>query len=214
MLVWAALLAMPAHAALVAVDAGHTPAAPGAKAAGTGLAELEYNLGLAEEVKRALEAAGHKVRRIRQNPDPRRRAGEATGTDLLLSLHHDALDAKHMAEAAKVTGFSLFVSRRNRDPQASERCAAAIGSQLRAIGMKPSRFHADPVLGENLAFADETNGVHYYDELPLARAAGVPTVMLEAGMISNSAEAKRLSEPAVRKRIAGAIAQGIGQCLR
>jgi N-acetylmuramoyl-L-alanine amidase len=210
-LAWA--LAPAAQGALIAVDAGHYPSAPGPKSA-TGIAEVEYNLALAEEVRRALEAAGHKARRIRQNPDPRRRAGEATGADLLISLHHDALDAKHQAQAAKITGFSLFVSRRNRDPQTSERCAAAIGAQLRRIGMQPSRYHADPVLGENLAFADETNGVHYYDEMPLARAAGMPMVMLEAGMISNPAEAKRLAAPAVRKRIAGAVAQGIGQCLR
>lgn len=209
-----AALAANADAALVAVDAGHTSSAPGPKAAGSGLAELEYNVALAEDVKRALEAAGHHVRRVRQNADARRRAGDATGADLLISLHHDSLDPKHAGQAAKVTGFSLFVSRRNLDPRTSERCASAIGARLRGIGLKPSRFHADPVLGENLAFADETNGVHYYDDLPLARAAGMPMVMLEAGMISNASEAKRLAEPAVRKRIAGAIAQGISQCLR
>jgi N-acetylmuramoyl-L-alanine amidase len=33
----------------------------------------------------------------------------------------------------------------------------------RGAGFTPSRYHADPMVGENRAFADEANGVHYFD---------------------------------------------------
>ncbi len=41
---------------------------------------------------------------------------------------------------------------------------------MRASGLTPSRYHADPVLGENRPFADEANGVHYFDNLAVARS--------------------------------------------
>jgi N-acetylmuramoyl-L-alanine amidase len=202
-----------ALSALIAIDAGHTPEAPGAIGA-SGMAELEYNLALAEELKRALEADGQNVRRLRQNRDVVRRTGEATGADLLVSLHHDDVKPEFRAEAGKYAGFSIFISRRNVDAAKSARCAAAIGGELRAVGLEPSRYHADPVRGENLPFADEKNGVHYYDALPLARSAGMPAVLIEAGVITNPADERRVTAPAMRKKIAGAIAHGIEACLK
>ena len=53
----------------------------------------------------------------------------------------------------------------NPKRQKSLACASAIGAELRAAGMTPSRYHADPVIGENRPFADELNGVHFYDNL-------------------------------------------------
>ena len=192
-----------ALSALIAIDAGHTPEVPGAIGA-SGIAELEYNLALADELRRALEADGQHVRRLRQNRDIVRRTGEATGADFLVSVHHDDVKPQYRAEAAKYAGFAIFISRRNVDPAKSARCAAAIGGELRAAGLKPSRYHADPVRGENLPFADEKNGVHYYDALPLARSAGMAAVLIEAGVITNPADERRVTAPAMRKKIAGA----------
>ena len=202
-----------ALSALIAIDAGHTPEAPGAIGA-SGMAELEYNLALAEELKRALEADGQNVRRLRQNPDIVRRTGEATGADLLVSLHHDDVKPQFRADAGKYAGFAIFISRGNVDPAKSARCASAIGGELRTVGLKPSRYHADPVRGENLPFADEKNGVHYYDGLRLARSAGMPAVLIEAGVITNPADERRVTAPAMRKKIAAAIAHGIEACLK
>ena len=79
--------------------------------------------------------------------------------------------------------------------------------------MTPSRYHADPVIGENRPFADEPNGVHYYDNLGVAKTAAMPSVLVEAGVIINRDEEARMNDPAVRNGIADAIARGVKRCL-
>jgi N-acetylmuramoyl-L-alanine amidase len=80
--------------------------------------------------------------------------------------------------------------------------------------MIPSRYHADPVIGENRPFADETNGVHYYDNLAVSKTAKMPAVLIEAGVIINREDEARMNDPAVRSRIAQAISAGAARCLR
>jgi N-acetylmuramoyl-L-alanine amidase len=41
----------------------------------------------------------------------------------------------------------------------------------------------------------------------------MPALLVEAGVLVNRQEEARLAEPQVRARIAGAIAQGVEQCL-
>ncbi len=84
---------------------------------------------------------------------------------------------------------------------------------MRTAGFTPSRYHADPVLGEDRPFADEANGVHYYDNLAVGKTARMAAVLVEAGVIVNPAEDARMREPAVQARIARAVAEGTKQCL-
>ena len=84
---------------------------------------------------------------------------------------------------------------------------------MRQSGFTPSRYHADPVLGESRPFANETNGVHYYDNLAVARTARMASVLVEAGVIVNREEEQRMRDPAVRGRIAAAVAGGVRECL-
>lgn len=192
---------------LVAVDAGHHPAAPGVTSA-SGRTELEYNLALREDVRSALEARGFAVRIIGQHVRLADRAREAAGAQLLVSLHHDSGKSNSFA------GFSLFISRRNADVGSSARCASAIGAELRASGLRTSRYHADPMPGENRPFADEVNGVHFFDNLAIARTATVPAVLVEAGVIINPEDERRVTSPAMRRGIADAVAAGVSRCLR
>lgn len=164
-----------------------------------------------------LEAAGHSVRMIGERGDYAElwhRTRDAQGADLLVSIHHDSVKERLLPEADRFSGFSLFVSRSNPDVGKSVRCASAIGERLREGGFRPSRYHADPVLGEDRPFADETNGVHYFDNLAVARTAAMPSVLVEAGVIVNREEDQRMRDPAVRQAIARAIADGITHCLR
>jgi len=85
--------------------------------------------------------------------------------------------------------------------------------RLRSDGFTPSRYHADPVLGEARPFADEANGVHYYDNLAVGRGAAMASVLVEAGVIVNREEARRMRDPEVRRRIAAAVAGGVRECL-
>ncbi len=199
----------------MAVDVGHYAAEPGVISA-SGRPEFEYNLELARRVRSELEGLGLRVRLIGERGDYavlHRRTRDAAGADLFLSIHHDSVREWLLPQAARFSGFSLFVSRGNGHVDSSLACASAIGARLRAAGFTPSRYHADAVLGENRPFADEANGVHYYDNLAVARSAAMASVLVEAGVIVNREEDQRMRDPQVRRRIAAAVAAGVRECL-
>ena len=197
------------------MDVGHYAAEPGVISA-SGRPEFEYNLELARRVKADLESLGLKVLLIGERGDYavlHHRTRDASGADLFLSIHHDSVKERLLPRAAEFAGFSLFVSRANPQPDLSLACASAIGARLRAAGFTPSRYHADIELGENRPFADEANGVHYYDNLAVGKTARMAAVLVEAGVIVNPAEDARMREPAVQAQIARAVAEGTKQCL-
>jgi len=199
------------------VDVGHYRAEPGVLSA-SGIPEFEFNLELAHEVKRDLEKSGIKVRMIGDQGNIvflNHRTRAAKGADLFVSIHHDSMrESVITTKRDDLAGFSLFVSRKNPHAGKSLACASAIGAELRAAGFTPSRYHADPVIGENRPFADEANGVHYYDNLGVAKTAKMPAVLVEAGVIANRQEEARMLDPQVRGRAARAIAEGAAKCLR
>jgi len=200
---------------VVAVDVGHYAAEPGVISA-SGRPEFEYNLDLARRVKGELEGHGLQVRLIGERGDYavlHHRTRDAAGADLFLSIHHDSVKERLLPRAAEFAGFSLFVSRGNPQSDRSLACASAIGARLRAAGFTPSRYHADAVLGEDRPFADEANGVHFYDNLAVGKTARMASVLVEAGVIVNPAEDARMREPAVQARMARAVAEGAKQCL-
>jgi len=183
----------------------------------SGVPEFEFNLELAVATKKSLEQSGFAVRLIGEKGRHvflNHRTREAAGAALFVSIHHDSMrEALLPSKRDELAGFSLFVSRRNPHPEKSLACASAIGAELRGAGFTPSRYHADPVLGENRPFADEANGVHYYDNLAVGKTASMPSVLVEAGVIVNRHEEARMRDPAVRGRIAQAIARGVRRCL-
>jgi N-acetylmuramoyl-L-alanine amidase len=85
---------------------------------------------------------------------------------------------------------------------------------MRKAGFIPSRYHADPIVGENRPFADEANGVHYFDNLAVLKTASIPALLFEAGVIVNRDEELRMRDPAVRKRIVESIVAGAEACLK
>jgi N-acetylmuramoyl-L-alanine amidase len=199
------------------VDVGHYHAEPGVISA-SGIPEFEFNLKLAREVKQDLEQSGIKVRMIGDKGNQvflNHRTRAAAGADLFVSIHHDSMrESVIRTKRDELAGFSLFISRKNPAVGKSLACASAIGAEMRAAGFTPSRYHADPVIGENRPFADEANGVHYYDNLGVAKTAKMPAVLVEAGVIANRQEEARMLDPQVRARAARAIAMGAARCLR
>jgi len=203
-------------ALLVAVDVGHYAAEPGVISA-SGRPEFEYNRDLALELKSELEQRNLPVQLIGERGDYavlHHRTRDARGADLFVSIHHDSVKEQLLPQAERFSGFSLFISRANPELAKSLACASAIGARLRGTGFVPSRYHADPVLGEDRPFADETNGVHYYDNLAVGRTAEKASVLVEAGVIVNREEDQRMRDPAVRGAIARAIAEGVLRCLQ
>lgn len=225
-LIGVAWLAATAHGASIAVDVGHYLAKPGVISA-RGIPEFDYNLRLAREISEALKHAGHKTLLIGDDGLAENlggRAPRAAGMDLFISIHHDSVQPRFFSSWESVgetyyysdqfSGFSLFVSRLNSQTEASLKCATAIGAALRKAGFTPSRYHADPIVGENRPFADETNGVHYFDNLAVLKTASIPALLFEAGVIVNRDEELRMRDPAVRRRIAESIVAAAGACLQ
>ena len=212
-------------AASIAVDVGHYLAKPGVISA-RGVTEFEYNRRLALEVAEALRRAGHKTLLIGDDgivENLGARAPRAKGMDLFISIHHDSvqprflsswdIDGETLLYSDLFSGFSLFVSHLNSHTESSLKCASAIGAALRGAGFTPSRYHADPIVGENRPFADEANGVHYFDNLAVLKTASIPALLFEAGVIVNREEELRMRDPAVRRLIADGIAAAVGACL-
>ncbi len=219
-------LVASAHAAEVAIDIGHSVQKPGALSA-RGRDEYLFNRDLAALLGAALRERGLVVRMINDGGDidtlaerPRR----ALGADLFVSIHHDSMQAHFLStwdrDGAEIrygdryAGHSLFVSRKNPQLARSLTCASAIGSAMRAEGFVPTRHHAERISGENRPFADEPNGVHYFDGLAVLRLAQVPGVLFEAGVIVNRDEELLLRDGERQKRMAQSVASGIAACLR
>ena len=209
-------ITLSAAALEVAVDVGHYAAEPGVISA-SGVPEFSFNLALALDIKAELEKFQVKVRLIGERGDYtvlHHRTRDAKGADLFVSIHHDSVKERLLPRAGEFAGFSLFVSRDNPQVKKSLACASRMGKALKEQGFKPSRYHADAVLGESRPFADEANGVHYYDNLAVAgRSAPMASVLVEAGVIVTREEERRMRDPAVRARIAAAIAGGVRECL-
>ena len=212
--------ALPATAAEVALDVGHTLADPGAISA-RGRGEYHFNRALAPVVQAALAARGIAVRPI--NYDGRiaslsARPDAARGSDLFLSLHHDSLPAheqetwawegQRLSYSDKYAGFSLHVSRRNPEATVSSRCASAIGAAMRLAGFAPTRHHYP-----KHPWSDEENAVHWHDNLVVLHRTTMPAVLFEAGVIKHRDEELQLSDPERMARMADAIATGVAACL-
>jgi N-acetylmuramoyl-L-alanine amidase len=219
----------PGHAAeLIALDTGHNLANPGATSA-RGVAEFDFNRALVLALDSQLRQAGYRTELIGidgQTTDlaSRPRRARDAGASLFISVHHDSARERYLRDweyegkprkylDARFQGFSLFVSRQNPQWRAALECASALGANLRAAGFRPSRYHADPVFGEAREFADETNGVHFFDNLGVLRNAVVPALLYEAGVIVNREEEVRLGSEAARTQIAQALIQAMPACL-
>jgi N-acetylmuramoyl-L-alanine amidase len=225
------MLALSAHCpaetpSVIAVDVGHSNSHPGAISA-RGVPEFEFNAALAKVIRDTLFSHGTRIVPIAEDgmmADLHRRTREAgaSGATFFLSIHHDSAQPQYLQPwkwqgveryyADQFSGFSLFVSRKNPQPEASLRCASTIGAALKEEGLHPSPHHAEKIAGENREWADEGNGVYYYDELVVLRTATMPAVLLEAGVIVNRTEEKAIQEPGTRNAISAAVERGLIDC--
>lgn len=211
----------------IALDAGHSIKTQGAISA-RGVAEFDFNRQLVLALEAAFHHAGARttltgVEGLTADLVSRPRQAAQAGAQVFVSVHHDSAKARfhqdwqHEGKPRKFLddrfkGFSLFVSRNNPQWPLALKCASAIGAQLIAQGFTPSRYHADPVLGSAREYADETNGVHFYDNLAVLRHAAMPAVLMEAGVIVNRDEEALLAQPATRGRLAQAVVAGVALC--
>jgi N-acetylmuramoyl-L-alanine amidase len=213
------------RASLVAIDIGHSKSFPGAISA-RGRPEFEFNLGLAEVIAQELAARHVPTMLIGRDGTmvalaQRTAAAEAGGATFFLSIHHDSAQPRYLETwiwqgveqhfTDRFSGFSLFVSRKNPQAEASLSCARMIGSAMKAAGFAFSPHHAEEIAGESREWADRNAGV-YFDDLAVLKTAKTAAVLLEAGVIVNRADEQALQDSATRSAIAGAVVRGLSDC--
>jgi len=218
------LLAPVAPAAIIAVDVGHSLAAPGAISA-YGETEYQYNRRLALDIARALRGAGHLVLLIGADGDAdslrgRTALAAAGRADFFLAVHHDSAQPQFLRTwlhegvaryEGDFSGYSLFISRQNPRFDASGACARAVSQALQADGWAHTPHHADGIAGEHRPWFDAALGIHEAD-FAVLRTATMPAVLFEAGVIVNKRDALTLAQPATRQRLASAVVRGIDAC--
>ena len=220
------LVCVAENSKVIAVDVGHFKARPGATSA-HGRPEFEFNAALAEVIGADLSAHGAAIVPIGMAGDmaeltKRTQLANAAKAALFLSVHHDSVQAqflkpwqfqgKDLKHSDYASGFSLFVSRKNPDLATSLKCASAMGKALKAQGFHASQHHAEAIEGENKAWADQDNGVFFYDNLVVLKTAAMPAVLLEAGVIANRLDEENVQKPETQKQIATAVRQGLQSC--
>lgn len=216
---------------LIAIDAGHTLEAPGARAAGDGAPESGFNQKMAGYLSEELIARGARTR-LANFPERAKenfveRAGASIGADFFVSVHHDSAEAVWLTKLPTdpgapsryedrknlFSGFSIFLSRKAPNIDLSRRCASAAGAALMAAGERPSLYHGDPTFGKARPFFDKARGTHYFDGLAVLRNSNAPGFLWEVGVIVNPGESARLRQDAVARKMAAAMAQALVDCL-
>lgn len=218
-----ACLSACARDCLIAIDAGHTREEQAAMSA-RGVGEWHFNIALAKALVVSLDKAGIPNVLINYDGDAiplasRPEAVRQAGATLLLSLHHDSVQAQYLCEwewrgkryfySDSFRGYSLFVSVKNPYYQESLDVARDMADSLLEKKLTPTLHHAEPVTGENRLLLDSLRGIYQFDELVVLRETPSAAVLFEAGVIVNRGEELLLSRPAYKEKIASAMVMAI-----
>ena len=203
----------------VGVDIGHSVVKYGARSARGGH-EFEFNKRFVNELSTYGGAESH-LNFIVLNPRgqdlalrERPQLAMAEGADILISIHHDAVNDKYLQPwmfedrpeqfSDKFQGYSLFISSEGKNRRASLSLATLIGQEFKAIGRSPTLHHAEPIKGEGRKLINADLGIY---EAPFAVlvSSPLPSVLVEIGVIVNRTEEEHLNEVEFRKRIEQAL---------
>ena len=205
---------------VVAIDPGHYAARPGATSA-RGLPEAAFNRALATVLLSELRRAGFAQAQLR----PETLATESLAgrvawaqqiqASLYLAIHHDSVQPRYVSRwtvdgqphdySDRFSGYSLFVSRKNGQPEASERVARLLGAEFRQRCLRPAAHHAEAIPGEGREWVDATLGIYRFDDLIVLKTSTMPAVLIEAGVIVNRQDELRLQSPAHQALLASAV---------
>lgn len=215
---------------LVVIDAGHGGHDPGASGQ-AGEKEKNATLALAQALRDALLADGRVRVAMTRDSDRFLALEERSGiarrlhADLFVSIHADAAEN---ADAGGATVYTLsdrgsdavadqLASRENRADVVN---GVALGGQSNAVSSILVDLSRREMRERSQAFAGlilrEGEGKMRFHPEPQRQAAFVvlksldlPSVLVEAGYISNPADSREMNNPAWRKTFAGALADAI-----
>ena len=216
---------------LIILDPGHGGIDPGAIGA-NGVHEKNVALALAKALKKKLEASGqYRVKMTRETDifiklSDRVKFARRHHGDLFVSIHADSL------RNSKVRGASVYTLSEKASDQQTARLAARenkadliagidlnvededVANILMDLAMREtsnqSKFFANTLVDNfNRQNVRTLERPHRYAGFAVLKAPDIPSVLVEAGFISNRKEADLLNTASHRKKIAGALKNGI-----
>lgn len=225
---WCLLVPLSGHATqpepfAIALDVGHSIKKPGAISA-RGRGEFYFNRDIARQLQKALQDRGYRVFLINENGadislSSRGQTAKAKGADLFLSLHHDAVNNKYYRDwehqgqrhrhSDKFRGYSVFVSKKNPEPEESRRLGALIAARMKAAGFSPTLHHNEPIQGENRPLINRDTGLYEFSDLVVLKRNFMPAALVECGVIVHREEELEMLKPEVQKRIVTAIIKAV-----
>jgi N-acetylmuramoyl-L-alanine amidase len=221
----------PAGRPLVVIDAGHGGHDPGAISPQTGTREKDVTLALALEIRKQILASGRvRVALTRSQDrfiDLRDRSGIARrlGAGLFISVHADAAPRNDNARGASVYTLSEVASDRE-----AALLAARENSQSLAVGegvdqgadinmilidlaqresMDMSSNFARLLRREATSFFPFRPDYHQFASFVVLKAPDVPSILFEAGYLTNSQDVAYISSEEGRQQIATGMRRAI-----
>ena len=208
----------------IALDIGHSVKHPGAHSA-RGVGEYYFNRTITEALLRSLQKSGE-VDAVIINPQgksislaERTRQAAEKRARLFLSIHHDSVQRRYLKEwnvngkthlySDNFSGFSVFVSRKNRKFGQSLEFARMLGEAMLARGFSPTLHHAEKIPGEGRNLVNKDLGLYEFDDLVVLKTAPMPAALLECGVIVNRSEETSLHKPEIQNWIVEAAAEAI-----
>lgn len=214
------------YAQTITLDVGHYLKSPGTVSA-YGDYEFSYNKELSQYIAQSLSQQKYTVNVQGFHGDLvslAQRAQMAKNTDLLISVHHDAIQAQHLSKwfyngkeqiyNDEVKGFGVFVSSKNPFYEKSLLCAKYIALSLWKAGFTPNYYHNLDIPNERKALLDKKLPVYQYDNLIVLKSSSVPAILIEAGVLTHRQEALWIKKPEVRLAFADAVTSGVSQCIK
>lgn len=208
----------------VALDVGHSRLSPGALSA-RGRGEFLFNVSTARVIAEVMTRAGAHVILINGDGAVAGLAERAVlagkeKADCFISIHHDSVNDKYLKTwidegvsrqyADDFRGYSVFTSSKNPKAERSRELALAVGAAVFESGLKPTLHHAEPIKGENRTLLDAPTGVYEFTDLVVLKAAPMPAILFECGVIVHREEELLVEEPAYQDLIAHALVKALG----
>lgn len=216
---------------LVIIDPGHGGIDPGALGS-RGKHEKDVVLALAKELKKQLEDSGqYRVKLTRETDifiklSDRVKIAREHGGDLFISIHADSLENHHVSGASVYT-----LSEKASDKQTARLAARENKADLIAgVDLSVEDKDVANILVE-IAMRETTNQsvyfantlvdyfrsdhlktldtAHRFAGFAVLKAPDIPSVLVEAGFMSNKKEAELLNDADHRKKIAKALKKGV-----
>lgn len=206
------------YAINIIMDPGHSPNSPGALSC-TGVNEYIYNDTLVNfiinDIKSNINIS--KTRDDNQDISLLSRVESTKSTDLFISIHHDSVQPQFIEYvnsnpiSFRDKGYSIFVSRKNKYFDKSLQYAKKFAQFLYVNGLRPSKHHGEKIKGENREIVDKLLGIYYFDNLIVLKKANCPALLLEAGVIVNPDDEKKVNTNQFKEMISKSIVNSIKQ---